>query len=368
MLAKFKVKGYKGFENEIILDLEKHNDYQFNKEMIKDNLINKAVIYGSNGSGKTNLGIAIFDLTFHLLDKSKNMNIKINNNYLNLKSNLGYAEFYYEFKFDNNRIIYKYRKKDLYNLIYEEVIYNGKKIIEYDFLNPDNKIIEIEEAKTLNFKYNSDLSIVKYICNNTIFNDDFALPKMLDFVKGMLWFRSVDSFSFIGLENKINGLDRIIIENNKIDDFKKFLKQNKIDYDLVEINALNGNFLGVKMGDNITTFDSLASTGTKALWLYYCFKIYFSDVKFLFIDEFDYTYHFDLAANIVRNLNEYQGFQSILTSHNTYLMSNRLTRPDCCFIITPTSLKNLASCTDKELREAHNIEKLYREGLFTDYE
>ena len=66
MLAKFKVKGYKGFENEIILDLEKHNDYQFNKEMIKNNLINKAVIYGSNGSGKTNLGIAIFDLTFHL--------------------------------------------------------------------------------------------------------------------------------------------------------------------------------------------------------------------------------------------------------------------------------------------------------------
>ena len=31
MLNKFKVKGYKGFTNEIVLDLTNHNDYQFNK-------------------------------------------------------------------------------------------------------------------------------------------------------------------------------------------------------------------------------------------------------------------------------------------------------------------------------------------------
>ena len=101
------------------------------------------------------------------------------------------------------------------------------------------------------------------------------------------------------------------------------------------------------------------------MWLYYCWELYFEKVKFLFIDEFDATYHFDLSANIVKRLNK-KNFQSILTSHNTYLMSNTLTRPDCTFIITPNSLKTLTKCTDKELREAHNIEKLYREGLFTE--
>ena len=364
MLCKFKVKGYKGFQNEIVFDLENHNDYQFNKEMIKDGVINKSIIYGNNASGKTNLGLAIFDLTFHLIDKSKNMDSKINTNYLNLNSKLGYAEFYYEFKFDNDRIIYRYKKKDLYTLLYEEVIYNGKKIIAYDFFNSDDKIIEIEEAKTLNFKYNLDLSIVKYICNNTIFKSNVALSKLMEFVNGMLWFRSVDSFGFIGLENKVNVLDEIIIENKKTNDFKEFLHKNNIDYDLIELKSPNGKLLGVKMGKNITTLESLASSGTKALWLYYCWNIYFSKVKFLFIDEFDATYHFDLAANILETLNSYQNFQSVLTSHNTYLMSNRLTRPDCSFIITPNSLNNLSSCTNKELREAHNIEKLYREGVF----
>lgn len=38
-------------------------------------------------------------------------------------------------------------------------------------------------------------------------------------------------------------------------------------------------------------------------------------------------------------------------------MSNKLTRPDCTFIITKDYIKSLANSTEKELREAHNIEK-----------
>ena len=121
MLCKFKVKGYKGFDNEIVLDFEKHKDYQFNKNLIKDDVINKAIIYGKNGSGKTNIGLALFDITFHLTDKNKNMEPKIIENYLNIDTNHKYAEFYYEFKFDNDRIIYKYRKINLYRILKEEL-------------------------------------------------------------------------------------------------------------------------------------------------------------------------------------------------------------------------------------------------------
>ena len=64
-------------------------------------------------------------------------------------------------------------------------------------------------------------------------------------------------------------------------------------------------------------------------------------------------------------LNGRKNFQSIVTSHNTYLMSNRLTRPDCTFILSSDGvIRSLAVCTDKELREAHNMEKMYREGVF----
>lgn len=367
MLYKFKVKGYKGFDKEIELDFSKHKEYKFNNELIKNNIINKSIIYGKNGSGKTNIGFALFDITFHLTDKNRNMEQTIMQNYLNMDSNNKYAEFYYEFVFDNDKIVYKYRKENLYKLTYEEVIYNDKKIIEYDFLNPKSKYIDIEEAQSLNWKYNDDdLSIVKYICNNTIFKKNTALPKMMDFVNSMLWFRSVDKTGFIGLRNNSNLLDNIIIENNKTKEFKKFLQENNLNYDLIEIQVPNGKILGVKKGDKITTFESIISSGTKALWLYYCWEIYFEKVKFLFIDEFDATYHFELAAKIVQRLNKQRKFQSVLTSHNTYLMSNKLTRPDCTFILTNEYIKSLAFCTDKELREAHNIEKLYREGTFTD--
>lgn len=367
MLCKFMVSGYKGFKNTIEFDLENHNDYQFNKGLIKNNIINKAIIYGKNGSGKTNFGFALFDIVFHLTDKNRNMEPNIQINYLNMENSNKYAEFYYEFKFDNDRIVYKYRKQNLYKLIYEEVIYNGKKIIEYDVNKPEDKIIDIEEAKTLNWQYNDDdLSIVRYICNNTIFTKNLALPKLMDFVNGMLWFRSVDSIGFIGLRNNSNSLDRIIIDNGKVADFSKFLKENGQNYDLEAISVPNGKILGVKIGKTLTTFESIISTGTRALWLYYCWEIYFKKVTFLFVDEFDATYHFDLAANIVNRVNNCNNFQSVLTSHNTYLMSNKLTRPDCTFILTPSCVKNLSTCTDKELREAHNIEKLYREGLFTE--
>lgn len=367
MLCKFKVKGYKGFDNEIVLDFEKHKDYQFNKNLIKDDVINKAIIYGKNGSGKTNIGLALFDITFHLTDKNKNMEPKIIENYLNIDTNHKYAEFYYEFKFDNDRIIYKYRKINLYRILKEELYYNDKKIIEYDFINPKNNVIDIEEAQTLNWKYNDDdLSVVKYICNNTIFTKNVALPKLMEFVNSMLWFRSVEANGFIGLRNNTNKLDNIIIENGKTKAFAKFLAENGINYDLVEIEVPNGKVLGVKKNGRITTFESIASSGTKALWLYYCWEIYFEKVKFLFIDEFDATYHFELAAKIVERLNAHDGFQSVLTSHNTYLMSNRLSRPDATFILTKEYVKSLAFCTQKELREAHNIEKMYREGGFVD--
>jgi AAA15 family ATPase/GTPase len=367
MLCTFKVKGFKGFDNEIILDFKKHNEYQFNKNLIKNGIINKSIIYGKNGSGKTNIGFALFDLTFHLTDKNRNMESTIASNYLNMDGNHKYAEFYYEFTFGEDTIIYKYKKENLYKILYEEVLLNDKKIIEYEFSKPETKIIDIEEAQTLNWKYNDDdLSVVKYICNNTILTKNKALTKMMDFVNSMLWFRSVDTIGFIGLRNNSNVLDKIIIENGKTKEFGDFLEENGLKYDLIEIQVPNGKILGIKKGNAITTFESIISSGTKALWLYYCWEIYFEKVKFLFIDEFDATYHFELAAKIVTRLNKQSSFQSVLTSHNTYLMSNKLTRPDCTFILTNEYIKPLSMCTDKELREAHNIEKLYREGAFTD--
>jgi len=89
-------------------------------------------------------------------------------------------------------------------------------------------------------------------------------------------------------------------------------------------------------------------------------------LSLLFIDEFDAYYHYETAENVVKLLNNRYHFQSILTTHNTYLMQNDLTRPDCCFLLNGKTIKNLKNSTDRELREAHNLEKLYVNGAFSE--
>ena len=58
--------------------------------------------------------------------------------------------------------------------------------------------------------------------------------------------------------------------------------------------------------------------------------------------------------------------QTILTSHNTYIATNDLLRPDCYFQIKDGVLKSLADSTDRELREGHNLEKMLRQGEFDE--
>ena len=113
-------------------------------------------------------------------------------------------------------------------------------------------------------------------------------------------------------------------------------------------------------------FVSLASTGTMSLLLFFFWTVAFNSISFLFIDEFDAFFHYESAENIVLRLNKRKNFQSVLTTHNTYLMQNKLTRPDCCFIMTNNKITNLFNSTDKEIREAHNLEKMYINGAFNE--
>jgi AAA15 family ATPase/GTPase len=84
---------------------------------------------------------------------------------------------------------------------------------------------------------------------------------------------------------------------------------------------------------------------------------------FVFIDEFDAFYHFDLSLKVCKMLFDIK-CQVFLSSHNTYLMTNDLLRPDCNFILQNNKIKPLQACTEKELRFGHNIEKIYKAGAF----
>ena len=87
--------------------------------------------------------------------------------------------------------------------------------------------------------------------------------------------------------------------------------------------------------------------------------------QFVFIDEFDSFYHHELSAAVVEQLKKIKS-QVILTTHNVSVMSNEILRPDCYFVMSKTEVSPLYLKTSKELREAHNLGKMYKAGSFND--
>ena len=368
MLVKFSVKNYKNFKEKIAIDFDVKRDYKFNKQCIKNNLLNKIIIFGYNGVGKSNLGFALFDIVGTLTDKRYDSDQV--NNFLNADSNENVAEFEYEFRFGNNNIKYNYKKSEFKKLVFEELFFNNEKVYDYDFIHKKGNYINLKliEADTLNFEYyESNMAILKYVANNTIQSDNSVVKELMQFVTKMLWFRSIKDNRFIGFETESVNVSDWIVRNNLIGEFKAFLKQ-KADLDLklgfeklVDKNILIENHHRFPL-----VWENVASSGSSALLIYFYWYKHFENVKFLFIDEFDAYYHFELSKKIIKDIIDQEGMQTILTSHNTHLADNELLRPDCYFNLKEGKLTSFADSTTRELREGHNLEKMLRQGEFDE--
>lgn len=86
--------------------------------------------------------------------------------------------------------------------------------------------------------------------------------------------------------------------------------------------------------------------------------------SFVFIDEFDAFYHFEFSESVQKRLGKISGVQIFTTTHNTDLMSNDLLRPDCYFLLKDNKIKAISDLTEKELRQAHNLQQMYKAGAF----
>ncbi len=369
MLKRFVVENCKGFQNKLIFDLTAR-DYEFNQELVRDGVVNKAIIYGPNGIGKSSLGIALFDIVAHLTDK-EGIRPQYLANYRNLESDSKMISFSYLFVFDNDEVLYEYTEANIDELISEKLTINGRVVIDYDFFDPAQRMVEKDLVGDLNIGLTDNkLSVVKYVYRNLPTSTIPALTRMVQFCENMLWYRCLsDGNTYAGFTNGGAGLFKTIYEKGMLKEFQDFLSENGLNYDL-DFEMENGDpvlYAYFRNRKNKAKFSRLASTGTQALMLFFVWKIMaFDEVSLLFIDEFDAFLHYQSAENIVRQLNKEIGFQTILTTHNTYLMQNRLTRPDCCFLMSPGKIVNLYDSTDKEIREAHNLEKMYIGGAFCE--
>lgn len=369
MLTKFSVSNFKGFNKEFIFDLSQAQNYNFNKTSVKDGVVNNAIVYGNNGVGKSNLGLAIFDIVAHLTDKEGG-----NREYdffLNAESKESLANFRYEFIFDAIPVVYEYKKKEHKSIISEVLYIDGKVLASINRTENNIATIELKGAENLRREItNENISLLKYIKNNTVLDtqdkDNITFLNFYKFVEGMLFFKSLEGNSYLGLEVGSRDIQQDIIERNNVQDFETFLNRAGIKLKLSIIKRDNQSLLAFDFGDDKIPFYSIASQGTKALTLFYFWFQRLredSKVSFLFIDEFDAFYHHALSKLIVEELKK-TGIQFVLTTHNTTIMSNELLRPDCYFLMNEQAIKPLSQATQKEIREAHNLEKMYKSSTF----
>lgn len=363
MLKLFEVMGFKNFKDRITLDFSDVRDYKFNPACITNHLIGKMIVYGKNSIGKSNLGLAIFDIVSHL--SSKNVTPNLYDYYLNVEAPTDYAEFHYIFVFGENTTDYTYRKNAKQDLIYEKLCIDNQLLYEYNYKTNAGNLDGIRSlTPTLNLSMQDVDSILKYVISNTVLDDDHPLRQMQRYVNSMLWFRNLDENRYIGYKTKSNDYYDFIFEPAILKEFEQFLHAAGIAEGLTVNRDHDGKQRLYFDTATPLPFFRVASSGTKALYNFFYWYKTAKDVSMMFIDEFDAFYHYELAETIVSLLEKMSQTQVILTSHNTNLLTNRIMRPDCYFILTQGRISSLANATSRELREGHNLEKLYMSGEF----
>ena len=379
MLKKFTVKNYKNFEKEVCLDFEKTAGYQFSTDCSTDGLISKRLIYGKNATGKTNLGSAVMDIRAMLSDAIPGAETEA---FLNADSEEDAATFSYIFDFDGQEMVYRYAKFSDYRLKWEKLEINATLIFECNF--SERKLVfphlEAVEAETANVERYVRvleagegeqllLPFLRWLISNMALPDDSLLVKLLNYVRSMTMVTTGNALMRVRFA--ASTFFKRLEQENKLEELEDFFNAMGINCRLVLKKLPDGQIELYFSHKKLVPFLKNASSGTLALLdIYRKIVVAIEKASFVYLDEFDAFYHYEMAENLVRFFKrKFPGSQIIMTSHNTNLMNNRLMRPDCLLILSGEgTLTALCDATERELREGHNLEKMYVSGEFERYE
>jgi len=366
MLKKIEIENYRAYKGTFVFDLSQTKSYGFNKDLIKNNIVNNAFIYGHNGVGKSTLLLAIMELSNVLTDFQKE--IVPDSIYFYAGSNNRIAKFRFFLQIGDIEIRFEFGKTAWDKINYEKLFVNDVQILEYSHADSSHNFCSLNNCEHLaTLPLGDQQSFVKFLKMNSIQDEESPITKLVNFANGMLYFKSlINGNQYLGFTHGIDMIEQRIVLSNKVDDFKTFLSKFDLHYDLVQLREANGQMtIGAVFEGKVVPFSAIASSGTKALMLAFYWSLSFEKTTMILIDEFDAYYHFEAARELVNILKASTNSQILLTTHNTCLLNNSESRPDCIFIHDGVSIKPLYQKSDREFRRADDIESMFRKGDYS---
>ena len=368
MLKSYEVTNFKSFKNCTKFDLEQTNYKMLSETNQFNNILKGLMFVGANASGKSNSIIAIKFLLDCLFGKNE-MNIDA---YVCMFSNNPIMKLKYTFEIEAEEIIYEIEYQRVDRAMREELKVDGEV-----YLSRDGSVAQVYFTETkLYTDVPKESLFLRDIYFNTKFRGQNVLQKWFEFLSHSVY---VDLYSREAIQygNKNLSLKSYIEENGEKEVnhfFDEYNFEQNIEYD----EKASGNFVTVESAEKMIFFKRRGidepipfeweSLGNRTLLqllpaFFYCIK----EGGMLLLDEFSSGFHNDLEELLIRYfMKKAESSQLIFVTHSTNLLSNRIMRPDQIYSVNfnenGSAIKRFS--TEKP-REAQNIEKMYRSGVFS---
>lgn len=398
MLLEFRCKNHKSIKDEVLFSLLASKD-TFNSEHLygyKDlKILKSSVVYGANGSGKSNFIDAIFFMK-SLVTNSINLQPGMGIPYTPHKLNGVGSESFYSVQFIKNGVRFAYGFSIEQMLVKEEYLYyfpNGRQAKIFDRTG-----MTYEEGSKFKGRFNSCKDVLK---PNRLMISCAANFTNITEIEDAFRFFSEDLVIYTNA-NQENWMQYSLYQFNSNPEIKNlalsFMRDIGVDIQDIKINIEESAFPQSELPEFLsdeyknklrmtplqkitasvvypgfeTDLFTEESTGIQKLFAFLCpFLDIISKGKILICDELETSLHESLLYTLLKtflSLNGKEQSQIIFTTHDTSLLSLDLFRRDQIWF---TELNSLNRSTElyslaeiKSVRKDENYGKGYISGRY----
>lgn len=398
MLLEFRCKNHKSIKDEVLFSLLASKD-TFNSEYLygyKDlKILKSSVVYGTNGSGKSNFIDAIFFMK-SLVTNSINLQPGMGIPYTPHKLNGVGSESFYSVQFIKNGVRFAYGFSIEQMLVKEEYLYyfpNGRQAKIFDRTG-----MTYEEGSKFKGRFNSCKDVLK---PNRLMISCAANFTNITEIEDAFRFFSEDLVIYTNA-NQENWMQYSLYQFNSNPEIKNlalsFMRDIGVDIQDIKINIEESAFPQSELPEFLsdeyknklrmtplqkitasvvypgfeTDLFTEESTGIQKLFAFLCpFLDIISKGKILICDELETSLHESLLYTLLKtflSLNGKEQSQIIFTTHDTSLLSLDLFRRDQIWF---TELNSLNRSTElyslaeiKSVRKDENYGKGYISGRY----